>query len=326
MDTQVPDNLPELPSEPPREALIATAIKFLQNPKVLDSSLDKKKNFLTGKGLTSEEIEIAISRAGIVNVISATTGSSGINGVVGVPPTQTVKEISTWDRLKEYSMITILLGGVVYGCYYVFKNFIQPLFTKHAQEQEQRMDCLESGINNISTGIARDMQEIQSSLSDIRQHLEENSTKLNYLSSDGKMTVSSYNSDATSTAVSELKSEISSIKGLLLSRRQFPATPNNPPVIPSWQQLKPALNSDADTENTPAKTEIDLTLTNGLHKDDQAVNIVNNKLTNGHTESENGNSEDTLPINGVGDCQDKLTKPILEINTHMAIETSLTGN
>ena len=43
-------NIPELVSTPLREDLIATAVKFLQNPKVQSSPIQQKRDFMKKKG------------------------------------------------------------------------------------------------------------------------------------------------------------------------------------------------------------------------------------------------------------------------------------
>merc|ERR1712106_146638 len=46
-----------------REELVNTAVKFLENSRVQSSTLEMKREFLTKKGLTSEEIASAFSKA-----------------------------------------------------------------------------------------------------------------------------------------------------------------------------------------------------------------------------------------------------------------------
>ncbi|KAK3547105.1 hypothetical protein QTP86_011766 [Hemibagrus guttatus] len=60
-----------------------------------------------------------------------------------------------------------------------------------------------------------------------------------------------------SQSISELKTEVASLKGLLLSRRQFPASPSLP-KIPSWQiPLKPgALSNSPSVNHTNSSSDI----------------------------------------------------------------------
>lgn len=59
-----PPTLPEpLKITPIRHDLIETAVKFLKDPQVQSASLSKRLAFLEKKGLTAEEIELALLKA-----------------------------------------------------------------------------------------------------------------------------------------------------------------------------------------------------------------------------------------------------------------------
>ncbi|CAH1986576.1 unnamed protein product [Acanthoscelides obtectus] len=47
-----------------REEMVQTAIKFLENPNVINTPLAQKQNFLRRKGLTDNEIQIACDKSG----------------------------------------------------------------------------------------------------------------------------------------------------------------------------------------------------------------------------------------------------------------------
>ncbi|CAL8280453.1 unnamed protein product [Boreogadus saida] len=51
--------------------VITTAVKFLQNPKVRQSPLATRRVFLKKKGLTDEEVELAILRSGSTDEVLA---------------------------------------------------------------------------------------------------------------------------------------------------------------------------------------------------------------------------------------------------------------
>ena len=51
--TSIPNNIPIINSNPLREDFIATAVKFLQNPKVQTSPLQQKKDFMKRKGINN---------------------------------------------------------------------------------------------------------------------------------------------------------------------------------------------------------------------------------------------------------------------------------
>ena len=70
-----------------REDIIQSAVKFLKDPKVASSPLAKKIAFLESKGLSSEEIEEAVSRSngGNSNTTTTTTTTSSHVNNANVP-------------------------------------------------------------------------------------------------------------------------------------------------------------------------------------------------------------------------------------------------
>ncbi|KAL4830786.1 hypothetical protein H8958_002813 [Nasalis larvatus] len=59
-----PSSTPGSENVLPREPLIATAVKFLQNSRVRQSPLATRRAFLKKKGLTDEEIDMAFQQSG----------------------------------------------------------------------------------------------------------------------------------------------------------------------------------------------------------------------------------------------------------------------
>lgn len=116
-----------------REDIMASAVKFLQDPKVQTSSLGKKVAFLESKGLTSEEIEEAMSRANGAAPSAPAAGApvAGAPGgqmvqygypgpqgvmVAGVPPPLPQKY--DW---KDMFIAAVVAGGFGYGMWQVAK-------------------------------------------------------------------------------------------------------------------------------------------------------------------------------------------------------------
>ncbi len=70
------------------------------------------------------------------------------------------------------------------------------------------------------------------------------------------------NSTTNSSSFSELKREIQVIKGLCLSRSQFPSAPPRPPSIPAWQlqsaeklKSRPPLTTENNSANLMIVTD-----------------------------------------------------------------------
>uniref|UniRef100_A0A9L0TJE8 Peroxisomal membrane protein PEX14 n=1 Tax=Equus caballus TaxID=9796 RepID=A0A9L0TJE8_HORSE len=88
----------------PREPLIATAVKFLQNSRVRQSPLATRRAFLKKKGLTDEEIDLAFQQSG-----TAADEPSSLGPATQVVPVQPPHLIS-----QPYSSSGCCGGSVVF--------------------------------------------------------------------------------------------------------------------------------------------------------------------------------------------------------------------
>ncbi|XP_069677718.1 peroxisomal membrane protein PEX14 [Periplaneta americana] len=216
-----------------REDLVNTAVKFLQNPNVQSSSLAHRQAFLKRKGLTEEEVQIACERAGAFD-------NSGKNGQLQtmfqhppVPPPQhlvphTLPPPTRWTRFREIANTIAIIGGITYGLYLFYKKYIEPFLF---------------GINEKQKTIEDSISELNESVKKVHSDLEKISEQ--------QARQPDLN-NATSKQIQELKAEIATVKGLLLSRHQFPAaTPSSPlvpPSIPAWQMSSSPQTADGDEE------------------------------------------------------------------------------
>ncbi|XP_072035837.1 peroxisomal membrane protein PEX14-like [Amphiura filiformis] len=304
-EEKVPSSAEEV-AAPPREKMIDTAIKFLQNPQVRNSPLVQKKAFLQKKGLTAEEIELAIDRSGTREDVapatqpppSAAAVPPGVNQPPGGPPyTQQMVPYqspppvvkSRFDTWRDYAALAVIISGVSYGFYKLYEKFLQPLL-KHRQEEKERQEKLEQSIQELSTSVREAVNEMQKSLVSINTLLEQQQGKVDQLTV-ATSTNRSVMASGRSSDVADLKADISSLKGLLLNRHQFPATPQ-PTPIPAWQR------ADHTQETTPTKApptnqqtspgpDSPITSTQGEIDNTQNGNALSNS-------SESVNHDDTL--------------------------------
>ncbi|XP_066296282.1 peroxisomal membrane protein PEX14-like isoform X2 [Branchiostoma lanceolatum] len=228
----------EAPLNPePRQQMIETAVKFLQNPRVRQSAFTQRRAFLQKKGLTNEEIQLAIEKSG--------TAADETNPPPP-PPAQVVQStapvalqppvivpVSPWSKWRDMGAVIVLVGGALYGLYRLFQAYLVPLW-KSSHEERQRLERIETAVTELSASVNKTVGELQTSVGVVQQTLTKQGDRVQEISMDltaGKSTARVFESQS----VSELKAEITSLKGLLLSRHQFPPTPSPTPIIPSWQ-------------------------------------------------------------------------------------------
>ncbi|XP_026187886.1 peroxisomal membrane protein PEX14 isoform X2 [Mastacembelus armatus] len=231
---------------PPREALITTAVNFLQNPKVRQSPLATRTAFLKKKGLTDEEVELAIQRSGSTeNVL--TVGPVGpphpVHATRLAPPAHSY-------RWRDYGALTIIMVGIAFSFHQLYKKYILPLIMG-SREDKKHLQRMESNIAAMSGTLTQTVSQLQQTLVSIQELLIQQQQRIQELSQElaAAEASTSTNRILDNQTIGELKAEITSLKGLLLSRKQFPSTPTIP-KIPSWQiPLKPPSASNSPAIN-----------------------------------------------------------------------------
>ncbi|XP_045912892.1 peroxisomal membrane protein PEX14 isoform X1 [Micropterus dolomieu] len=249
-----PPTQPGLPpgedvAAPPREALITTAIKFLQNPKVRQSPLATRKAFLKKKGLTDEEVELAIQRSGSTEEVLPMSP-------VGPPHPFHATQLAPAPhnpagyRWRDYGALTIIMVGIAFGFHQLYKKYILPLIMG-SREDKKHLQRMESNIAAMSGTLTQTVSQLQQTLVSVQELLIQQQQRIQELSQElaAAEASSSTNRVLDNQTVGDLKAEIISLKGLLLSRKQFPSTPAIP-KIPSWQiPLKPPSGGSSPSVN-----------------------------------------------------------------------------
>ncbi|XP_056456176.1 peroxisomal membrane protein PEX14 [Gadus chalcogrammus] len=158
----------------PREALITTAVKFLQNPKVRQSPLATRRVFLKKKGLTDEEVELAILRSGSTDEVLALSplGPAQIVPVTHIPPGY---------RWRDYSAMAVIMVGVAFGMQHLYKRYILPLIVGRRQDQ-QHLQRLESSVAEMSGTLTQTVGQLQHTLTTVQELLEQQQLKMQELS------------------------------------------------------------------------------------------------------------------------------------------------
>ncbi|VEN47594.1 unnamed protein product [Callosobruchus maculatus] len=204
---------------PVREEMVQTAINFLENPNVINTPLAQKQNFLRRKGLTDKEIQIACDKSGAYTRHEEQQRrlppplSTSMSTVCNHPMYGQM-QLSWFDRIREILHNLAILSIVAYVVQKFYQKYIAPfLFGKKKKSVEETIEELDKNVKSSVGEIKDDLQSV-------------------------KVEVDRLNGDNTSRQLAELKSDIATVKGLLLGRKQFPSVascPVVPPSIPAWQ-------------------------------------------------------------------------------------------
>ncbi|XP_050051751.1 peroxisomal membrane protein PEX14 [Dermacentor andersoni] len=232
----------------PRENLIATAVNFLENPRVQGSPLSQKRAFLLKKGLTPEEIDVAIERARVGN-----PNTVAEHGLVPyptsppqlpppLPPRLVQPEYSIWSQLSHFSSSMVIVGVACYGAYYMYKRYMEPYLRgwDGPKSKPDRLSQVQEQIGALTQAI----QQLREAVASLELAVAQD-RKL-------QKPAEALDSAKQDRTISELKSEVLSVKALLLSRNQFPSAPKLTPPAPSIPTWQLSSNGDDGKENGTA--------------------------------------------------------------------------
>ncbi|KAG0198841.1 peroxisomal membrane protein pex14 [Mortierella sp. GBA30] len=217
-----------------REDILASAVKFLQDPKVQASSLGKKVAFLESKGLTSGEIEEAMQRANGTTPASSSTpattalvSSNGQPGTVmfsqpqyghaGVPGGQVMMAppaLPPKYDWKDMFIAAVVAGGFGYGMWQVAKKVVGPKLQWPSQE-ELEMD--KKKLDEQFDEIEKSLTEVKDSTTVVAKNIEEQTThvKESLEGMTGVLDGMKTNDEKREQELLGLKSDIENIKSMI---------------------------------------------------------------------------------------------------------------
>ncbi|XP_070159169.1 peroxisomal membrane protein PEX14 [Polyergus mexicanus] len=205
-----------------RESLVKTAVQFLQNSKVSSSPLMQKQEFLKRKGLTDEEIKTAFKLASVDNTADRNafqnqnpyTAIQMSQGPIYPYHPTNVYQLTLLQKIKDIFNATAFIGATAYFVYWLYKKFIEPFLfgRKKKSTVEDRIIELDKTVQDSTKEMKASILKMENEVQKLTQHQALDPT--------------------IPQLVHELKQDLSSLKALLLSRKQFPSAPAS---IPPWQ-------------------------------------------------------------------------------------------
>ncbi|XP_052097416.1 peroxisomal membrane protein PEX14-like isoform X3 [Mytilus californianus] len=201
----------------------------------------KRENFLERKGLTKEEIELAIERSGVpsdkptqVYPPQPPGIQAPIPGAV-VPYQQSAPPVGTLVKIRDVLHTIALIGGLSYAAFKFFKEYLLP-WILGKPKTEDRLDKIENMVIELQKNIVETLSKIQLTLTSMQETMSTNQEKVQAISHEvySQRSSTAMSNINESQFATEMKSELQTVKGLLLNRRQFPPTPSSS-SLPAWQ-------------------------------------------------------------------------------------------
>ncbi|KAJ2826131.1 peroxisomal membrane protein pex14 [Coemansia erecta] len=295
---------PETGAQPAlREDIIESAVRFLMDPKVQSSTLAKKISFLESKGLTNAEVEDALARAkgaqpeaGASNsTASATSVTAGHGPGYGyaqpMQPPAPARPALDW---KDYFIAAVVAGGLGYGLIMLAKKYIKPLLmvrddNRRLEEEKKllleqndftrkQLEVLSESTTRILDTMAQQslktseaIEGMASVMDDIATNESAQKVLLNRLLvavEDLQRDISAQTAKSAKAgdgSISDVQSDIRSLRSLLLSRRvpAHSASPAARPSTPSAFTAMPAAASNGGESPPPLSSAEDVSKDDG---------------------------------------------------------------
>merc|ERR1712055_1257985 len=211
-----------------RQDMVATAVRFLENDRVRASTDDMKRKFLLKKGLNEGEIREAFAR--MQPAVQQTAPQQAVPAflqVGGGHPAIAVSQNSFSSRIRDLLNLLLLIGGASYGLRYLWKTYIAPWLFGPAKPVPNPQAAVVETCQAVLGGV----QQLQQAITSLQTSISSQAEKLE------RAVESRQGRQENTGELGELKAEIQSVKGLLLSSRSFPQQPpvSAPPSLPAWQ-------------------------------------------------------------------------------------------
>uniref|UniRef100_A0A6B2LF10 Peroxisomal membrane protein PEX14 n=1 Tax=Arcella intermedia TaxID=1963864 RepID=A0A6B2LF10_9EUKA len=212
-----------------REEYIKNAVDFLTDPRIVTSSDDKKRKFLTSKGLTNEEIEEAYKRAGVKpsspdpptqpqapptypQAPSYPSPSVPVRPPLAYPKRAPQEIEIPW---KTMAFVVLWMSTLSSVMFHFIRKYIVPLFWKPKKENTEKNYVEQMAlIHQQVTTLSKQQLQLSSDIKDSLVLVKEYLVKMETANTTNKLFLQ-YKESEEETKLASLKKEISEIKFLV---------------------------------------------------------------------------------------------------------------
>lgn len=245
----------QVASGPVRPDMVASAISFLTDPKVQTSTMSQRVSFLESKGLRPNEIDEAMRQAGQSQVSGPSGYASYAAGppapyYAGAPhpgaypgSAQAQQQGRDW---RDWFIMAVVSGTIGYGVISLAKKYLMPhLQPPNANVLEADLDSLtakydevasqlqaldaqtlavKQGLDEQKAEVEKSIKEVEDCVKSVRENEKRRDGELDRVRDDVEGIRKELGSlfekskQAQTNSLSELQSELKSLKSLLVSR------------------------------------------------------------------------------------------------------------
>jgi hypothetical protein len=218
-------------------------------------------------GLSEAEINLAVAKAKEINPALGMQVAHAPPTYASAPPLP-VREVQVVHKRgwKDYTLAAVIIAGVSYVIVVFIKKYILNWFWRREEELDQKMSAMRDTLEQTREELTQAVQGIKEATQTMQEMTMQQRQLLTDPSKDG--------GQDNRRVLEEVKSDISSIKGLILGRSQFPSTPNVG-GIPAWQKTA-TVSPSSPFEKVEMEEEIPLA-TEATNNSNQAAERITGK-------------------------------------------------
>ncbi|CAE6449536.1 unnamed protein product [Rhizoctonia solani] len=217
-----------------RKELVKNAVDFLSDPKIQAAPLTKRISFLESKGLTTAEIEDAISQSASSSTTSRPSSIYAApqnqfafqppSTMVAAPPPIPQRDWRDyfvsydrhyiWHKLKAFQIMALVSGGLMYGLTALARKYVMP----HLQPPSE--DAFEATASQLSTQFdeaAALLKQIQEDTVDARNAVQQQQQTVDSTIEQVKNVMSELRAgeEKSQNEMREIRSEVDTIRDML---------------------------------------------------------------------------------------------------------------
>ncbi|KAJ3244864.1 peroxisomal membrane protein pex14 [Chytriomyces hyalinus] len=236
---------------------VALALKFLADPQVSAAPVSKRVAFLESKGLTAAEIDAAL-RQTTATADSASPPPPLRNSPT--PPQTPSNSITAYTSDWRDDVIgSIKLMGFGFVAFHLLQNYVLPsLSWPNFGQQKESQQRMETQLSAVATALEQATKTIQQQSEKLKDLLDQSVLEQERSAEEVRgireeiealkaILPSIQQKNALDPSLTDLQTELKSLKNLLLNRKSFPPVPTQSSTIGS--------NSNNNKNNT-SKNEI----------------------------------------------------------------------
>ncbi|KAI8838188.1 peroxisomal membrane anchor protein conserved region-domain-containing protein [Chytriomyces cf. hyalinus JEL632] len=242
---------------------VALALKFLADPQVSAAPVSKRVAFLESKGLTAAEIDAAL-RQTTATADSASPSPPPLPSAPSPQPSPSNSITPYTSDWRDYVIGSIGLMGFGFAAFHLLQNYVLPsLSWPNFGQQKESQERMETQLSAVATALEQATKTIQQQSEKLKDLLDQSVLEQERSAEEVRgireeieglkaILPTMQQKNALDPSLTDLQTELKSLKNLLLNRKSFPPIPTQSSIMPLGY---PSNSSTTNSKNNISKNE-----------------------------------------------------------------------